>query len=185
MLRSHSELTPEEIYRAYRQLAQVERVFRTVKGPLRLRPVRHFVDRLIRGYVNVCFLAYALEMALGQSMGRAEGLLSGDLLDEHAFAQTMRDLKRVTVATVATSIGTYEIRSPLEGKACKAYRAVGLWPPPQLISGLSRPVVKWLSRNCDDSIENSTGPRDRVELSLPGAPAGGEFRRISVRTSAA
>ena len=142
VLRSHSQLTPEEIYRAYRQLAQVERVFRTVKGPLRLRPVRHFVGRRIRGHVMVCFLAYALEMALCQAMGRGEGLLSGDLLDEHAFAETMRDLKRVTVATVATSTGTYEIRSPLEGKAFQAYRSVSLRPPPQLISGPLTPPAR-------------------------------------------
>jgi len=135
VLRSHSELTPEETYRAYRQLSRVEQVFRTVKGPLRLRPVRHFVDRRIRGHIMVCFLAYALEMALRQAMGRKRGLLPGDILDEHGFAETMQALRRVTVADVTTSTGTYQIRSPLEGRAFDAYRAVGLQPPPQLLSG--------------------------------------------------
>lgn len=40
VLRSNTELKPEEIFRAYRQLFHVERAFRTLKGPLRLRPVR-------------------------------------------------------------------------------------------------------------------------------------------------
>ena len=47
----------------------MERVFREVKGPLELRPIRHFTDRRIRGHVMVCFVAYALEMALRQTMG--------------------------------------------------------------------------------------------------------------------
>lgn len=65
-------------------------------------------------------------MALRQGMGRGEGLLPGELVDEHTFAETMRDLERVTVATVATAAGNYQIRSPLQGKALKVYRAVGL-----------------------------------------------------------
>jgi Rrf2 family protein len=72
ILRANTNLEPAEIARVYRQLWHVERAFRDLKGPFQLRPMRHFVDRRIRGHVIVCFLAYALEMAIRQGMGLAE-----------------------------------------------------------------------------------------------------------------
>ena len=51
----------------------MERAFRLLKDPLELRPIRHFTDRRIRGHVMVCFLAYALEMALRQALSGKPG----------------------------------------------------------------------------------------------------------------
>jgi len=131
VLLSNACLDPREIFRAYRHLYQVERVFREVKGPPWLRPVRHFVDRRIRGHMMVCFLAYALEMALRQAMGK----MCGGLLSEHDYRQVMRDLSRLSVATVIRRDGLrYDIRSPLEGRAHEAFAAVGTKPPPRLVT---------------------------------------------------
>jgi hypothetical protein len=39
----------------------VERAFRTIKGPIKVRPVRHRLDRRIRAHLYVCLVAYLLE----------------------------------------------------------------------------------------------------------------------------
>ena len=48
---------PQDIFRAYCQLYQVERALREVKGPFELRPVRRVLGRRIRGPMMLCFLA--------------------------------------------------------------------------------------------------------------------------------
>jgi transposase len=128
VLRTNAQLTHAEAARAYRQLFQIERAFRDLKGPLELRPIRHFTDRRIRGHIMVCFLAYALELALRQAMAG-----KGTVLAEHDYHQIMRDLATTTVATIDTGERVYRIRSPLQGRAHEAYAAIGLRPPNKVL----------------------------------------------------
>ena len=46
--------------RAYKQLKEVERAFRTLKGPLELRPIHHRLEDRVRAHVFLCMLAYYL-----------------------------------------------------------------------------------------------------------------------------
>jgi len=62
---SEAELEAPEIVRAYKQLAQVERAHRTLKGPdLELRPIHHRLEQRVRAHVFLCALAYYLEWHL-------------------------------------------------------------------------------------------------------------------------
>ena len=54
------ELQAREIVRSYKQLGQVERAFRTLKGPLELRPIHHHLEHRVRAHVFLCMLAYYL-----------------------------------------------------------------------------------------------------------------------------
>jgi len=63
-------LTPQEIstpeaIRTYKALSEIERAFRTLKDPLRLRPIFHWTDRRVRAHVMICVLAYLLEKMMG------------------------------------------------------------------------------------------------------------------------
>jgi hypothetical protein len=89
VLRANTALGGTDIARAYRQLYQVERAFRELKGPFEMRPIYHYVDRRIRAHVAVCFLAYVLEMAIRQALGKA-GVLS-----EKDYRAVMEDLRRL------------------------------------------------------------------------------------------
>ena len=129
VLRANTDLSGEEITRAYRQLYQVERAFRELKGPFELRPMYHFTDRRIRGHIVVCFLAYVLEMALRQALG------GGVVAPEGQYREVLRDLEKVTVATLRSNNGRiHKLRTPLQGRAHEAYRALGLRPPPVLMN---------------------------------------------------
>jgi hypothetical protein len=55
-----SELNPPDVVRAYKQLNEVERAFRELKGPLELRPIHHRLEDRVRAHVFLCMLAYYL-----------------------------------------------------------------------------------------------------------------------------
>jgi transposase len=54
---SDQHLSAEDIALGYKQLLEVERSFRTLKGPLSLRPVYHSKDDRIRSHVLLCWLS--------------------------------------------------------------------------------------------------------------------------------
>ncbi|MBU0953267.1 MAG: hypothetical protein KKA90_02515 [Nanoarchaeota archaeon] len=61
VLRSNvADWTPEELWRTYIQLTDVEAAFRAQKSDLNLRPIWHHSDERVEGHILVCFLAYAL-----------------------------------------------------------------------------------------------------------------------------
>ena len=57
---SDQHLSAEDIALGYKQLMEVERAFRTLKGPLSLRPIYHSKDDRIRSHVLLCWLALLL-----------------------------------------------------------------------------------------------------------------------------
>ena len=63
-----TELLAPDVVRAYKQLKEVERAFRTLKGPLELRPIHHRLEDRVRAHVFLCMLAYYLAWHLRQAL---------------------------------------------------------------------------------------------------------------------
>ena len=58
---ARGELPTSEVVRSYKNLEQVERAFRTLKGPeLEIRPIHHHLEDRVRAHVFLCMLAYYL-----------------------------------------------------------------------------------------------------------------------------
>jgi len=58
-------LDAPDVVRAYKQLAKVERAFRTMKSDdLQIRPIHHRLEDRVRAHVFLCMLAYYLEWHL-------------------------------------------------------------------------------------------------------------------------
>jgi hypothetical protein len=64
---AEAELSAPEVVRAYKQLKEVERAFRTLKGPLELRPIHHRLEERVRAHVFLCMLSYYLAWHLRQA----------------------------------------------------------------------------------------------------------------------
>lgn len=64
---AESELGAREVVSSYKQLAKVERAFRTLKGPLEVRPIHHRLEGRVRAHVFLCMLAYYLEWHLREA----------------------------------------------------------------------------------------------------------------------
>jgi hypothetical protein len=63
-----SELDTGEVVRSYKGLKQVERAFKTFKGPeLEIRPIHHRLEDRVRAHVFLCMLAYYLTWHLRQA----------------------------------------------------------------------------------------------------------------------
>jgi hypothetical protein len=62
-----NELDAPDVVRAYKQLKEVERAFRTLKGPLELRPIHHRLEDRVKAHVFLCMLSYYLAWHLRQA----------------------------------------------------------------------------------------------------------------------
>jgi hypothetical protein len=61
-------LDAPDVVRAYKQLKEVERDFRTLKGPeLEIRPIHHRLEQRVRAHVFLCMLALYVEWHLRQA----------------------------------------------------------------------------------------------------------------------
>jgi transposase len=63
-------LSAPDTVRSYKNLAQVERGFRCLKGiDIHVRPIHHSTDLRVRAHVFLCFLAYYVEWYMREALG--------------------------------------------------------------------------------------------------------------------
>ena len=66
-----TDLEPEELWKTYIQLTDVEEVFRIEKTELKIRPIWHHLEDRVDAHILFSFLAYALWKTLQAWMGRS------------------------------------------------------------------------------------------------------------------
>jgi transposase len=89
LLRSNlTEDDPARLWNYYLQLGQVEEAFRTLKGDLAIRPIRHQDPARIEAHIFIAFLAYCLHVTIGLRLkGLAPGLTPRSLFEKFAPVQ--------------------------------------------------------------------------------------------------
>jgi transposase len=83
---------PDQFWRQYLQLTEVEEVFRTLKSELNLRPIWHRIQRRVEAHIMVAFLGYCLWICLKQKLKAAAAGLTP--------AQVLHQLKQVLLVEV-------------------------------------------------------------------------------------
>jgi hypothetical protein len=79
---------PEELWRQYIVLTEVEQAFKEIKQDLGIRPVYHQKDERIEAHIFVSFLAYCLQVTLKQrARSKAPGLTPRAILDKFKAMQ--------------------------------------------------------------------------------------------------
>ncbi len=122
VLRTNTDLPPEEVARAYKGLWQVEECFRTLKTPLELRPIYHWTEARIRGHVVVCFLAFLLRQSLRLKLA--------ELGWEGNFGALVSALSRVRAVEIEDGAGVkYRLRDEIPRAAMPAFKALKMAPP--------------------------------------------------------
>ena len=122
MLRTNARLTPLQAVLRYRDLLQVEDLFRRAKAILRTRPIYHSSDAAIRGHVFCSFLALMLQKELADRC-RAAGLTV-------EWADLRRDLDRLQEATIDKDGKRVTTRTAVTGQVGRVFQAVGIALPP-------------------------------------------------------
>lgn len=79
---------PEELWRMYLQLVEIEQAFKELKGDLSIRPIYHQRDARIEAHIFIAFLAYCLQVTLKQRLkALAPGLAPRAVLEKFAAMQ--------------------------------------------------------------------------------------------------
>lgn len=121
VLRTNTHFSAEQVALKYKELWQVEQVFRDVKSVLDTRPIFHKRDETIRGHVFCSFLALVLRKELDRRLERA-GF-------EFEWADIKQDLKALQEMTVEENDKKLAIRTTCLGVCGKVFRAVGVALP--------------------------------------------------------
>jgi hypothetical protein len=102
----------------YKDLWQVEAIFRATKSILETRPIYHKCDATIRGHVFCSFLALTVMKELEDRLS-ARG-------QELEWADVLRDLEALQVVTLRSGSATCELRTMPRGVAGKVLAAAGV-----------------------------------------------------------
>jgi|APFre7841882590_1041340.scaffolds.fasta_scaffold16866_1 transposase len=132
VLRTNTTLPAAEVALKYKELWQVEDLFRTTKSLLETRPIYHKCDATIRGHVFCSFLALVLRKAL---LDRLEQ--RGEVLE---WADIVRDLNGLEEIRVDQHDKQFLLRSQVTGVCSKVFQAVGVALPPT-VRAFPRPEV--------------------------------------------
>jgi len=124
VLTTNSTLSADEVALKYKELWQVEQVFRDIKSMLETRPVFHQRDETIRGHVFCSFLALVLKKELDRRLHTAG----------HSFewADIKQDLAALQETTIEDEGKRLAIRSQCLGTGGKVFQAVGVAIPPTI-----------------------------------------------------
>ena len=79
---------PEELWRHYIVLTEIEQAFKEIKNDLNIRPIYHQADNRIEAHIFVCFLAYCLQVTLKhRAKVKAPGLTPRAILEKFKTMQ--------------------------------------------------------------------------------------------------
>ena len=124
ILRTNTDLPTAQVALKYKELWQVERVFRDVKSMLETRPIFHQRDDTIRGHVFCSFLALVLRKELERHLEKA-----GHIFEWSRIKQDLRALQETQIEENGNRLA---IRSKAEGVCGKVFQAVGVAMPPTI-----------------------------------------------------
>jgi hypothetical protein len=124
VLRTNTRLHPLQAMLRYRDLLQVEELFRRTKSVLRTRPIYHSSDAAIRGHVFCSFLALMLQKELAM-LCAAKGF-------RPEWQDLLRDLDRLQQGEIEQDGKTWRLRTEVGAVASAAMLACGIAIPPRL-----------------------------------------------------
>ncbi|MFP4453777.1 MAG: IS1634 family transposase [Desulfobacterales bacterium] len=124
ILRTNTDLPTDKVALKYKELWQVERVFRDIKSMLETRPIFHQRDDTIRGHVFCSFLALVLRKELERNLEKA-----GHVFE---WSHIKQDLQALQETYIEENGNKLAVRSRAEGVCGKVFKAVGMAMPPTI-----------------------------------------------------
>ena len=124
VLTTNTDFSPSRVALKYKELWQVERVFRDVKSLLETRPIFHQCDETIRGHVFCSFLALVLRKELQNRLEK-----SGN---DFEWCHIKQDLKALQRVEIAENGHRFAIRTQSQGVCGKIFQAMGVAMPPTI-----------------------------------------------------
>ncbi len=124
VLRTNTKLSAEKVALKYKELWQVEQVFRDAKSLLQTRPVYHHRDDTIRGHVFCSFLALVLKKELYRRLEAHQEVFE--------WAHIQQDLSALQETIIEEGGARLAVRSQCQRTCGKVFQAVGVAVPPTI-----------------------------------------------------
>ncbi len=124
VLSTNTDLPTEKVALKYKELWQVERVFRDVKTMLHTRPVYHQKDENITGHVFCSFLALVLRKELDRRLNAAG--------HDFEWSDIKQDLKALQEVKIQDNGNSLALRTECLGTCGRVFKAVGVAVPPTI-----------------------------------------------------
>jgi transposase len=124
VLMTNTRLSAEEVALKYKELWQVEQVFRDMKSILETRPIYHQKNENITGHVFCSFLALLLRKELDRRL-----VFKGY---DFEWADIKQDLKALQEIKINENEKSLAIRTEAVGTCGKVFQAVGVALPPTI-----------------------------------------------------
>lgn len=124
VLLTNTNLSADQVALKYKELWQVEQVFRDIKSILETRPIYHQRDENIRGHVFCSFLALVLRKELDRRLEEADHYLE--------WADIKQDLKSLQEVVIEENGKSLALRTECLGTCSKVFQAVGVAIPPTI-----------------------------------------------------
>ncbi|EKD50674.1 MAG: transposase IS4 family protein [uncultured bacterium] len=141
VLTNITDLSAVDIVTHYKSLWIIEDAFGEIKGNLKARPVFHWTDHNIIGHLTMCFLAYLCESLMTKALREKNLMLESRAIKERLIkprpltvVEAMRELQEVRAIPVQIKSTTMWVRTDIAGNAQKLFAAIGLKPPPKVLS---------------------------------------------------
>src|ERR687893_99728 len=124
VLRTNARISPLQAVLRYRDLLQVEDLFRAAKALMRTRPIYHSSDAAIRGHVFCSFLALVLRKE-PDARCRKAGF-------RPEWGDVLLDLDRLQEIEITKGGQQITLRTPATGTAGALFKAAGIALPPSI-----------------------------------------------------
>jgi hypothetical protein len=134
VLRTNAKITPLQAVLRYRDLLQVEDLFRRTKAIMRTRPIFHSSDAAIRGHVFCSFLALSMQKHL-DDLAREAGLAP-------EWKDLLRDLDRLAQVRIRHRSADWLVRTDAAPSIATLFRRAHLALPPRARQARPPPPAK-------------------------------------------
>ncbi len=115
---SDDSLSPEDVALGYKQLAEVERAWRTMKSELEIRPMHHRKADRIKAHVLLCWLALLLVRLI-------------EVTCKQTWPRVRQEMDRLHRGVFETASGRFVQRTELTALQHEILKAMGVAAPPR------------------------------------------------------
>lgn len=133
VLLTNSKLDSKQVALSYKDLWQIEAGFRDLKDDLETSPIYHWTQRRIIAHIFVAFLSLLLKIAFDKKL---------KLIDKDAsYAEVFTAAREIKAVKLTEGRKEIIFRTEFPVKANLAFKAVGVAPPPRILSYQESPSV--------------------------------------------
>ena len=137
ILLTNTELSSKDVALHYKDLALVERGFRSMKSEFSVHPVYHRISRRIRAHVFLCFLALVLKQYFSWLLQKWAQKTKTAV---PSYGELLRDLEKIQAVNLKVGEKHWVLRTELQGQAYLAFQALSIQPPPRVLeAGVKKP----------------------------------------------